>query len=35
MKVVIDAMIPRTFSEGDLVIKEGDAGAVLFVVESG
>jgi hypothetical protein len=28
-------MIPRNFDEGEYVIKEGEAGAVLFVVESG
>ena len=33
--VVIDAMAERHFNPGEHVINEGDAGAVLFVVEEG
>lgn len=33
--VVLDAMKEENFSQGDTVIKEGDDGDVLFVVESG
>ena len=35
LDIVIDAMAEQTFKAGETVIKEGDAGAVLFVVESG
>lgn len=35
LDIVIDAMAEVTCKAGDVVIKEGDAGAVLFVVESG
>jgi hypothetical protein len=35
LDIVIDAMAERKFSPGDIVIKQGDAGAVLFVVEEG
>lgn len=33
--IVIDAMEERSFEAGDFVIKQGDAGDVLFVVEDG
>ena len=35
MQIVIDAMVPRDFEAEEYVIKEGEDGAVLFVVESG
>ena len=35
LNVVVDAMDEAKFSAGDYVIKEGDAGAVLFVIEEG
>ena len=35
LDIVLDAMEERAFKAGDTVIKEGDEGAVLFVVESG
>jgi len=34
-KVVLDAMMEENFKEGDVVIREGDDGDVLYVVESG
>jgi len=33
--IVLDAMKEENFKEGDIVIKEGDDGDVLYVVESG
>lgn len=33
--IVLDAMAEENYKEGDLVIKEGDDGDVLYVVESG
>jgi cAMP-dependent protein kinase regulator len=35
MHIVIDAMDEKTFNSGETVINEGDAGAVLYVVEAG
>ena len=35
MAVVIDAMDEKRFEAGSTVITEGDAGAVLYVVEEG
>jgi len=35
LDVVVSAMDAAKFAPGDCVIKEGDAGAVLFVVEDG
>jgi len=35
MDVVVDAMAETRFKPGDYVIKEGEAGAVLYVVEEG
>lgn len=35
LEIVIDAMAERKFNPGEIVIKQGDAGAVLFVVEEG
>jgi len=35
LNVVVDAMDAAKFAPGDVVIKEGDAGAVLYVVEDG
>jgi cAMP-dependent protein kinase regulator len=35
LKVVIDAMDEKKVAPGEFVIKEGDAGDVLFIVESG
>lgn len=35
MLVVLDAMDERRVGQGDTVIKEGEKGDVLFVVESG
>ena len=35
LDIVIDAMTERKFNPGEVVIKQGDAGAVLFVVEEG
>lgn len=35
LTVVIDAMKETVFKAGDDIIKEGDAGAVLYVLESG
>ena len=33
--IVIDAMEEKNFVEGDVVIKQGEAGNVLFVVDEG
>jgi cAMP-dependent protein kinase regulator len=35
MSVVIDAMDTKTFQPGEFIIKEGDAGEELYIVESG
>ena len=35
LQVVIDAMDEKKVPAGEYVIKEGDAGDVLFIVESG
>ena len=35
MKVVIDAMDSKDFKKGETVIQEGEAGDVLYIVESG
>jgi cAMP-dependent protein kinase regulator len=35
LEIVIDAMTERKFNSGEVVIKQGNAGAVLFVVEEG
>lgn len=35
LKIVIDAMEEYTCQEGDYVIKQGDPGAVLFIIEKG
>ena len=33
--IVVGAMVERNFRAGENVIRQGDAGAVLFVVEEG
>lgn len=33
--IVIDAMEEKGFGQGDVVIKQGEAGSVLFVVDEG
>lgn len=35
LDIVIGAMAERHFKAGEAVIKQGDAGAVLFVLEEG
>jgi len=35
LKICIDAMEEYTCKKGDQVIKQGDPGAVLFIIESG
>jgi cAMP-dependent protein kinase regulator len=35
MVIVIGAMTERCFKSGEVVIKQGEAGAVLYVVEEG
>ena len=35
LDIVIDAMAEKRFNAGEVVIKQGDAGAVLYVVEEG
>lgn len=35
LNIVIGAMAERHFKQGETVIKQGDAGAVLYVVEEG
>ena len=35
LDIVIDAMAEKRFNAGEVVIKQGDAGAVLQVVEEG
>ena len=35
MKVVIDAMDDHKANPGDYVIKEGDSGDIIYIVESG
>jgi cAMP-dependent protein kinase regulator len=35
LDIVIDAMAEKKISPGEVVIKQGDAGAVLYVVEEG
>jgi len=35
LDIVIDAMAEKRVSAGEVVIKQGEAGAVLFVVEEG
>ena len=35
LNIVVGAMAERHFKQGETVIKQGDAGAVLFVVEEG
>ncbi len=34
-RIVIDAMEQRVFKKGDVVIKQGDPGSELFIVDSG